>query len=111
MQECYLPLLRASKPPENHSPHDYKHKSKELILRAYREPCHSASAAFAGLVKFVWQSNFSRNGTILVNLTGADRSQANRAVAEPRILKAVGTRWEPEDSTDPRHRSVWSRAS
>ena len=82
-----------------------------MILRAYREPRISASAAFAGLVKFVWQTNSSRNGTILANLTGANRPQVDRAVAEPQFLKAVGNRWEPEDSTDPRRRSVWSKAS
>jgi hypothetical protein len=81
-----------------------------LILRAYREPCISASAAFAGLVKFVRQSNSSRNGTILVNPKGANPPQADRAVTEPQFLKAVGNRWEPEDPTDPYHQSVWPTA-
>ncbi len=42
-------------------------------------PCFSASAAVAGVIKLVAENAVSRNSTIVVNLTGADRPDPKRA--------------------------------
>jgi threonine synthase len=59
-------------------------------------PCFSASTAIAGLMKKVRNGTLSRNDTILINLTGADRKDTSPA-QDVRWLRRTADDWA-EDS-------------
>jgi threonine synthase len=59
-------------------------------------PCFSASAAVAGVIKLVAENAVSRNSTVVVNLTGADRPDSGRAVDVEWIEKGVEGWTAPE---------------
>ena len=69
-------------------------------------PCYSASAALAGLVRQVRQGTLPRNATVLVNLTGSDRSFSQR-LRKLHWLKAASDGWRPEDPTDHEAQTLW----
>ena len=58
-------------------------------------PCFSASTALAAVIKLVRNKTFPRNDTVLVNLTGRDRTPAP---ISPRIqwMRQQGKDWVPE---------------
>jgi threonine synthase len=69
-------------------------------------PCFSASAALAGLARLVRHGAFPTADTVLVNLTGSDRSPA--AVEAPaHWLRRGSDGWEPEDPEDEEVRALW----
>jgi threonine synthase len=69
-------------------------------------PCFSASTALAGVVRLVRQGQFPSNDTVLINLTGSDRSPAATATCA-HWLKRGESGWEPEDLTDELTHAVW----
>jgi threonine synthase len=76
------------------------------------DACFSASAALAGLAKLVREGLLASSETVLVNLTGGDRSQeiaARPQRAEPLWLRRAGSGWEPEDPNDLALKELWSR--
>jgi threonine synthase len=60
-------------------------------------PCFSASAALAGLVKWVRSGDFPSQETVLVNLTGGDR-EATQPGEKSVWLRREGADWLPESS-------------
>lgn len=61
-------------------------------------PCFTAAAAFAGLVKRVQQNQVDRGATVLVNLTGGDRTANTPAEMPVPIRRSVsGNGWEIGD--------------
>jgi threonine synthase len=69
-------------------------------------PCFSASTALAGIVRMVRQGAFPKNDTILINLTGSDRSPA-AVPARTHWLKPGESGWEPDDPTDQLTEALW----
>ena len=78
------------------------------------DPCFSASAAVAGLVKLARRGELPRGDTVLVNLTGGERPHEGADAAHAMVpiwLKATANgSWEPEDPSDPHLQAVWPGA-
>jgi threonine synthase len=74
------------------------------------DPCFSASAALAGLIRLVRGGGFPAGDTVLVNITGRDREPCT-AQRKAHWLKPSGQGWVPEDPADRFAQAVWQPAA